>query len=242
MTKEMSKRQQRREKLHRTEQRRRSLTIGLVTIGAILIAFIFIYPNLKPIGGIVTVEPNPRPQADGTAMGDPNAPIQIDLFEDFQCPACSTYSQQTESLITDNYVATGKVYYVFHHFPFIDTYSAGKESQQAANASMCAAEQDMFWEYHDILFANWNGENQGAFADRRLEGFAQSIGLDMQAFSACFDENRYREEIQADFELGGEMGVQGTPSLFINGQFFDPGHVPQYSEIQQELEKILSGN
>jgi len=242
MTKEMSKRQARREQVKREKMRSRLFTIGLITVGALMVAFVFIYPNFKSIGSIATVEANPRPQADGTAMGDPNAPVRIDVFEDFQCPACSFFSAETVSLITETYVATGKVYYVFHNYPFLDANSSTKESHQAANAAMCAAEQGKFWEYHDVLFANWNGENLGAFNDRRLQAFAGTIdGLDTGAFDDCFAENRYKDDIEADFSLGERMGVNGTPSVFVNdvavGQ---PGKIPQWSEIQQAVEAALT--
>ena len=68
----------------------------------------------------------------------------------------------------------------------------------------CANEQDKFWEMHSILYANWNGENQGAFSSRRLQAMAESLGLDMDAFNSCFSANKYESEIQADFDLGGK--------------------------------------
>lgn len=213
--------------------------IGVVVIGAVLVAFALIYPNLKSAGEISTVEPILRPMADGTAMGDPNAPVVIDVFEDFQCPACRIYSEEIETRITETYVAAGQVYYIFHQYPFIDRASVNKESQQAANASMCAAEQGLFWEYHDILFANWSGENVGAFNDKQLVAFAETLSLDMDFFTSCFEENRYQDEIQTDFELGTEMGVSGTPSVFVNGQHITPGFVPGFEDIQQAVEAAL---
>jgi protein-disulfide isomerase len=177
--------------------------------------------------------------ADGPALGDPNAPVRIDVYEDFQCPACRSYSEQIENQVVENYVATGQVYYVFRHFPFLDDGALSKESDQAANASMCAAEQDRFWDYHDILFANWNGENQGAFSDSRLIAFAESLSLDMEAFNACFEENRYQGEIEADLAAGRRAGVQGTPSVFVQGQLITPGFVPSYEDISTAVEAAL---
>ena len=237
--KKMSKRQTIRAKRQRQARIQRFGMIGIIAAGALLVAFALIYPNLKSVGGIVTVEPNPRPLADGTAMGDPNAPVVIDIFEDFQCPACRTYTEEVETLITETYIATGQVYYVFHQYPFLDSASATKESQQAANASMCAAEQGLFWEYHDILFANWNGENAGALSDSRLMTFAETLGLDMDLFTNCFENNRYRDEIQADLDLGTEMGASGTPSVFVNGQQVTPGFVPGFDDIRQAVEAAM---
>ena len=240
--KKVSKRQLIREKRQRQARMQRFAMIGVIVVGALLVAVALIYPSFKPIGEITTVEPISRFMASGTAMGDPNAPVVIDVFEDFQCPACVYYTEDVEMRIAETYVAGGQVYYVFHQYPFLDRASVNKESQQAANASMCAKEQDKFWDYHDILFANWNGENAGAFSDKRLIAFAEALELDMDLFTACFEENRYRDEIQADFDLGTEMGVSGTPSVFVNGQHIKPGFIPSFEDIQQAVEAALVGS
>jgi protein-disulfide isomerase len=112
--KKMSKRQMIRAKRQRQARMQRFGMIGIIVVGAVLVAFVLIYPNLKSVGEIVTVEPNPRPMADGTSMGDPDAPVVIDIFEDFQCPACRIYTEEVETPIAETYVVTGHVYYVFH--------------------------------------------------------------------------------------------------------------------------------
>jgi len=240
---EMSKRQMRREQIRRKEVRGRWIGIGLITIGAIFVAFLIIYPNVRPVAAVATAEPQLYPKADKTAMGDPNAPIRIDVYEDFQCPACLRYTQETEPQIIKNLVETGQVYYVFHNFPFIDDISAtvksandGGESDQAANASMCAADQGKFWEMHGTIFANWNGENQGAYANDRLTAFAETVGLDMDAFKACFRANKFMADIQADMNAGDKAGVNGTPSVFVNGVIVNPGYIPSYDDVLKAIE------
>lgn len=94
----------------------------------------------------------------------------------------------------------------------------GPESQYAAEASECAAEQDAFWEYHDILFENHSGENQGAFNKDNLKGFAAELGLDTALFDECLDSGRYTETIQADTNLARQIGATSTPAFLINGQ------------------------
>jgi protein-disulfide isomerase len=175
------------------------------------------------------------------SVGDPNAIVTIDVFEDFQCPACKSFTENIEPLVIENLVATGRARYVFHNYSFLDGNGAGNggESDQAANASMCANEQDKFWEMHGTLYTNWNGENQGAFSDRRLQAMAESLGLDMNAFNSCFGSNKYKADIQADFDLGQEMGVSGTPTVFVNGQRVgQPGKIASYQEIVQAVEAI----
>ena len=238
--KKVSKKQRIRNKRKRQARMRRFGIIGVVCIGAVMVAFALIYPNLKSAGEIATLEAYPRPMENGTAIGEPNVPVVIDVFEDFQCPACAYFTEETERRIVETYVASGQVYYVFHQYPFIDRASVNKESQQAANASMCAMEQGRFWDYHDMLFANWNGENTGAFNNNRLIAFAETLELDMALFTTCFEENRYQEKIQADFNLGIEMGVNGTPSVFVNGQQITPDHVPSFEDVQQAVEAALN--
>ena len=241
MNQKISKRQERREKMQRQQQRQRLITIGLITLGAALVVLAVVIPQLLPVGEIVTVTPAALPEADGLSLGNPNAPVTIDVFEDFQCPACQRFTENTEPLIIQNLVASGQARYVFHNYPFLDGNGAGGsgESDQAANAAMCANEQDKFWEMHSILYANWNGENQGAFSSRRLQAMAESLGLEMDAFNSCFSANKYEAEIQADFDLGGQMGVSGTPTVFVNGQRVgQPRQVPSYPEIADAVNAI----
>jgi protein-disulfide isomerase len=240
----VSKRQQRREQMQHQQQRQRLILIGLIVLGAALVVLAIVYPNLKSVGEIITVTPGTLPNADGLSLGDANAPAVIDVFEDFQCPACKSFTETTEPLIIENLVSTGKARYVFHNYPFIDGNGVGSsgESDQAANASMCANEQGKFWDMHSMLFANWNGENQGNLGDRRLQAMAESLGLDMNAFNACFNSNKFKSEIQADFSKGQEMGVNGTPTVFINGtQAGQPGKIPTYDEITQAVNAFNPG-
>lgn len=239
-----SKRQIIREQRIKRQRQQRLIVILAVAAAAMVVAGLLILPslraNLAPVGEIVTAVPHEHPKADGTAMGDPNAPVLVEVWEDFQCPACRGYSEQIEPQVTQNYVATGKIRYVFRQYPFIDTNSATKESHQAANASLCANEQGRFWDYHDILFANWTGENVGDFSDKRLEAIAQTLDLDINKFNDCFKANRYKDQIDKDKADGEKAGVQGTPSVFVNGTLIKPGFVPSYQDISAAIDAALA--
>ena len=225
----------------------RLAVVGVIVLAAIGLAAILIQRQLAenaPAGEFVTVEPNSYPLHDGLSVGAADAPVKVDVWEDFQCPACGRFTEQIEPLIVTNYVAENKVRYTYHHFPFLDGNGAGSggESDQAANAAMCANDQDQFWDYHDMLFANQNGENIGAFANNRLRAFADSIGLDMDAFDACFDANEHETLIEDDYRAGNQLGVSGTPSVFVNGVHVgQPGFIPSYEEISQAIEAALAG-
>lgn len=239
----ISKRQERRAKMQRQQQRQRLMIIGLIVLGAALVVFAAVWPQFKSIGEIVTVTPADLPSPNGLSVGDPNAPVTIDVFEDFQCPVCKSFTENTEPLVIQNLVAAGKARYVFHNYPFIDDrLGRGGESDQAANAAMCANEQGKFWEMHSTLFANWNGENQGGFSNRRLQAMAEAIGLDMNAFNTCFNANKYQADIQADLDKGQELGVSGTPTVYVNGKQVGQGNsVPSYQDIVQAVEAASAG-
>jgi len=241
--KKISKRQMMREKRKRQAQIQRVGIIGGIILVALLVAFALIYPNIKSTSEVITVTPHAYSQVDGTTLGKPDAGVSVDVWEDFQCPACRNYSENTEPLIVQNYVDTGKVRYTFHQYPFIDDYASTNESDQSANASMCAAEQNRFWEYKEMLFANWIGENVGSFTDQNLLAFAEAINLDMDTFQSCFNENRYKEKIDQDLEAGYDLDISTTPSIFVNGQRVlnsqDAAYVPSYEDIATAIEAAL---
>jgi protein-disulfide isomerase len=110
-------------------------------------------------------------------------------------------------------VAAGLVRVGYQHFAFL-----GPESQWAAEASECAAEQDAFWDYHDLLFERQSGENQGAFNKENLKRFAADLGLDTAAFNTCLDSGKHAALVSSETSMVQSMGVRGTPAFLINGR------------------------
>lgn len=145
-------------------------------------------------------------------LGDSNAPVTIIEFSDFQCPYCGRFYAQVEPRIRQEYVDRGIVRLGYWHFAFL-----GAESQWAAEASECAAEQGAFWEYHDYLFEHQNGENKGAFSKDNLKQFAADLELDTVAFNECLDSGRYADLVQSFTQMGRQIGVQSTPTFVVNG-------------------------
>jgi protein-disulfide isomerase len=118
--------------------------------------------------------------------------------------------------VAETYIADGTVRIVWRHLVIL-----GGESAAAAEASECAADQGAFWPYHDKLFAEQAGRNSGAFAPDRLKRYAAEIGLDAGAFAACLDAGRHADRVRAETELGRRRGVEGTPTLIVDGQRLD---------------------
>jgi protein-disulfide isomerase len=207
------------ERAKRQHQQRITTLIAVVVV-ALVVVGVLIYPTIKtafaPVGSIVKITPQPRPMANFNAMGDPNAPVKITEYSDFQCPYCKRFSDQTEKQIIDTYIVTGKVYFVYVPYGPGGNY-IGPESKAAAMAAFCAGDQGKFWEYHDILFANHTGENVGDYKDNRLLAFAETLGLDMAKFRSCYSSNQFAKKLQEGITQGQQAGVGGTPYFLVNG-------------------------
>lgn len=154
------------------------------------------------------------PMAEGNTMGDPNAPVVIEEYSDFQCHYCAAFAEETLPQIIDEYIATGKVYYVFHS---MGSY-LGSESGAAAKAAYCAADQNLFWEYHDVLLANMGEVNSGVFNDQNLLVFAETVHLDMNQFAACYNSGKYDDLVSLDLLNVTQKSLAGAPTFFVNGQ------------------------
>ena len=235
----LSNRQARKEEMRRRERQQRYFITGsLVVILVVVLAFVIVplvQNALNPGGDFIEVTPQAYANAKGKTIGDPNAKIKIEVFEDFKCSACKTYAQNVEPDLIKQITDRADIYYVFYNFPFLDDQSADKQSDRAANAAMCAVEQERFWDYKAILFANQGAEANSTFSTERLKAFASSLGLDTDAFAACLAENRYQDVIDEELALGDQMGVSGTPSVFVNGKDVTPGRVPSVQEIMQAV-------
>ncbi len=234
-------------KAQRTKRKRQQRVRSLMVVGGVILVIVAIivvltnYSIFLPKANIVQITPVSRPMADGKSFGNPNAKVKILVFEDFQCPICKDFTTTVEpQLDNSTYITNGQVYYTFMQYPFIDDGTLTKESHQAANASMCALEQGRFWDYHDMLFANQGTENGGSFNDARLKAFAQDLGLNMTQFNSCFSANKYSTQIEADYQQGVSMGVNGTPSVFVNGKQVSPGYAPTWDELKTAIDAALA--
>ena len=236
----MSKRQILREKRQREQQRNRWVVIGVVIIGALLVAWVLI-SSLKPpkVADFVTFD---RPNADSNSAGDPTAPITITEYSDYQCPYCKKFSDETEKQLVDKFVAGGQVRFIYRSFGLF----IGPESQASAEATYCAGDQGKFWQFHDILFANHTGENVGDYTTKKLQAFAKTLGLDMDAFNSCMNSSKYAERVTQDGIDGQAAGIKATPSFvltyIVNGQVktkLIEGAQP-LSVFQTEIEAALA--
>jgi protein-disulfide isomerase len=165
---------------------------------------------------------------DGRTCGQDSAPVTIVEYSEFLCPFCARAALNTVPVIEEEYVAAGKVRLEFKHFIV-----HGEEAVLAGGAAECASEQNAFWEYQDLLFAN-----QGALDVPNLRAYAEEVGMDIGEFNDCLDSQRYLDKLAADLEEGRQRGVGGTPTFFV-GQTQVVGAQP-YSEFKSAIEDELA--
>lgn len=216
----------------RGSARRRSVLIGLAAGGAVAAVLALVLVGELTRGGPAAAPMRAHHGADRT-LGSPSAPVVLEVWEDFQCPFCRQANDGPLARVITEYVETQKVQVVFHHYAFL-----GRESLRAAEAAECAGEQQQFWQYHDILFANQGRENSGAFSDSRLRRYAGEIGLDETSFGACLDSGRHLAGIEQERRDGQAKGVDSTPVFFVNGRKI-VGAQP-YSVFRDAIESALA--
>ena len=143
-------------------------------------------------------------------LGDPDAPITLVEFGDYQCHYCNVFFQSIEKDILKNYVDTGKVKIIFKDYNII-----GEDSVKASQGAHCANDQGLFWKYHDILYSNWTGENNGWASSENLAIFAQQIGLNMNKWSECMNKGSHSQIILKSNDDARTLELTGTPAFFI---------------------------
>jgi protein-disulfide isomerase len=166
---------------------------------------------------------------DSPILGNPEAPVTIVEYSDFQCPYCA---RATPPLKEVQEKFGDKVRIVFKHFPL----SFHKGAKPAAIASMAAQEQGKFWEMHDVLF-----KNQKALTDpEKMVEYAEEAGCDVEQFKKDMEANKeaYEKRVDAEFKHGQTVAVRGTPTLYINGKKVQDRSVPGMTAM---VEAALKG-
>jgi protein-disulfide isomerase len=221
---------------HRSQRRRKeqAKSIGLIIIGVLVLFGAGILHKVASENAVNVLVPEDRqhPMADGNALGDPNAPVKVEVYSSFGCGHCYNFYTESEQLFIQNYVETGLVYYVYQPFDGDPTsiYTI------ASNAALCAGDQEKFWEMHDILFANIGTR----YVQSNIDQMAEEIGLDMETYNACMESNRYIDQIiQSTENAALEMGITGTPTFVVNGEIGMVGN-EGYQTLAAVVEQALS--
>ncbi len=180
--------------------------------------------------GVPSTLENPHIFEEGDpALGSPGAPVVMVEFSDFQCPFCKRFFDASGKAILEQYVKTGAVRFVYRDFPLDD---AHPKARAAAEAAECAGAQGKFWQFHDYLF-----ENQSKISSMDFVAVGDMFGLDSARFSACVRGRETSDEVEKDFRDGILLGVEGTPTFFVNGTLVS-GALP-FSQFQRVIEAEL---
>jgi len=175
-----------------------------VLVGGVLSGFVIDSNNLEKLTSTKLIE-NGSP-----FMGNPNAPITILEWGDYQCTFCYKFHQNTLDIINEDFIKTGKVKIIFKDFPL-----NGLDSKLAAEASYCAQDQEKYWKYHDELYKNWGGERTGWITRESLTKFAEIVEIDVEKFNKCLDDHKYENKVNLLYEFGKEIGIDATPSFLV---------------------------
>ncbi|CAN5695305.1 MAG: DsbA family protein [Gemmatimonadetes bacterium] len=172
-------------------------------------------------------------RVQGISVGTEGAPVVIYEFADFACPGCAQFAAVVTPHVKQRYVEQGHVRFVHYDFPLLSIHPT---AFLAARAGRCAHEQDRFWEYHDVLYAQQRGWAAEQDPAATFVEYAGQVGIDRQRFEACLRSDRYAEEVTRNLRLGEALGVPGTPTLFINGRRIEIRSLEDLDrQIQEEI-------
>jgi protein-disulfide isomerase len=192
------------------------LIVGAVIVAVVGLAAVALTGG-EPKPDTFDAPPSTAPvQAEGFLIGDPNAPVLVEEWADFECPGCMQFATVTEPDVRQRLVETGQVAFRYYFFPLTQIH---RSAASAAYAAACAGDQGKFWEMHDAIFQGFDDWALGRARNPKnvFETYAERIGLDAAAWSECYDSDKHQALIQSHVSAGVQRGVGGTPTFFFNG-------------------------
>jgi protein-disulfide isomerase len=179
--------------------------------------------------------------ADGSSIGRADAPVTLEVWEDFQCPVCARHSLEVEPVLVGTYVRDGVLRIVHHDLAFLGTGGPDDESIGAASGAVCANRQDAYWPYAHWVYANQDGENGGGFRGDRVRSIAEAAGLDVKDWDACVADAAVRQQVADSTATGIAQGVNSTPTMYLNGTRVDPPGLRSAQELGTLIEAAAAG-
>jgi protein-disulfide isomerase len=205
-----------------------------ISVGIVLLVVLAVALNSRQASVTVAAPELPAEWLNRNVMGNPDATVTVQTWEDFLCPACRQWATTVKPRLLDDYIKPGTVKLEFRQFP-LSGHQPG--ASMAAMASLCAADQDAFWVYHDRLFVAQD-RGQAAFELDNLVQYADELGLDSRAFMQCMSSQQYREEVAASANEAIGYGFPGTPTILVNGTPITDWS--SYDELKAAIEAQLA--
>ena len=213
----------------RQAARRNRIILGGI-VGAVVVAIValIVVNSLSNRG----TSGQPARVGAGLVWGPEGAPVRIIDYSDFGCIHCKNFALGAGQKLRAEYEATGKVRFEFKHFII-----GGPTTANAANAAECAADQNRFWDYHDLLFSKQSVERD-PFNKTALKQYGAQLQLDTATFNRCVDGDQHLDKVYKDRSEGSGQGVNATPTFFVNGTKLE-GEVP-YNDLKARIDAILA--
>jgi len=205
-----------------TQKTLRNFYIVLAAVGVVGVGLLAFYLAGNTGSGTATTSTDQVAQINAPTgitpegfyyKGDPEAPVTVIEYSDFQCPACARYHTVLGSDVDSQYVETGQIQFIFHEFPVTDGYAV-----TAAQAARAAGEQGQFWPMHDLLFENQEEWRSSMNPEAVFINYAEQLGLDRDQFAEALQSNKYRDQVQVAEQSAMQAGIQATPSFVVNGR------------------------
>lgn len=215
MSRTKDKRQQTQIDRRRQQTRERLTLIAIITFLVVIVAAALIIPQIQRENSAraqITTHGIAYTASTQNSLGDPNAPVKVVEYSDFQCIHCKTFALEEESALLQ-YVEEGKVY--FTYMP-VDMF--GPISETVSEAAYCAADQGKFFEYRDVIFLNLDGNRSETYSAARLADYAEALGLERKSFETCLKDRTYDKKATQNFAEARSGGVEGTPAFVIGGK------------------------
>lgn len=188
------------------------LIIGAVLLLGLVVLLLWL--NNRPTVTTFAAPDVPAEWIDGKTLGSPDAPVVVQMWEDFLCPACQQFADTIKPQLVDDFVKSGGVRLEFHQFP-LQQHAPG--ALMAANATECAADQNMFWPYHDRVFQAATQRGQAGLVFDELVKYTGETGLDQSQFRTCMNNLRFNNEVAQSLTQAQQLGLNSTPSVLVNG-------------------------
>jgi protein-disulfide isomerase len=198
------------------------MTIVGVLAGVLIVAVVAIGQLGNRVTGTL-VDPGfayPASITDGSNLGPADAPVTLEVFEDYQCPVCARHSLDVEPAIVNQYVTAGELRIVHHDISILGRGGPSDPSDEStitAKGAYCANQQSLYWPYAHWIYNNQDGENVGGFARERVVQIAVAAGVDETSFNACLDSPDATAHVTDTTQMALDLAINSTPTLRING-------------------------
>ena len=225
----------------RQDPRRRLTRVGLYLIagvvvlaGVIAVVLAGTASEQEPAEQALDYSGIPAAWQNRNVLGDPDAPVTVQAWEDFRCPACAAFNQRVKPGLVEHYIANGQIKLEYRHFP-LQQHEPG--ASLAAQASECAADQGQFWVYHDRVFEA-TASGPGAFLMERLIDYAAELELDEVSFTSCLTSQSHLMTISESLQQARTAGHNSTPTVLVDGVRVD--NPLDYEVVSAAIDERLS--